>query len=403
MIKFEEIGDEIIVRYIPRDGLHWVIKKFDDNEKIAIGKTFYFEKNDLIKDIDLEEFTIIEEVQFSFAKREGDYFRVNKTAIRVEKELLIHKNIKFQINMFKTFNNISIFRRIFDVIEGDLSIGPDKSDLPVEEFNKLLKIFPNSTEVRKYSNARISQILKEYVNTKREFVLEYNSYMSKKLVEKSIKSSLSATFAEYEVRKYQYVMERLKYMLKNENGYTESDWQNEIIDVLLLIYPKYIRVFKEVRFRDEYSLKQRRLDYMLIDSSGNVDVVEIKKPNFNALISQHTYRDNYVPVRELSGTIMQVEKYLFHLNKSGRQGEKDLTNKYREFLPSGFEINITSPSAIIILGREKELNSEQLRDLEVIKRKYKNVMDIVTYDDLIRRLEGIIGKFQNQLSEPNPR
>lgn len=378
-------------------------KKFDDNEKIAIGKTFYFEKNDLIKDIDLEEFTIIEEVQFSFAKREGDYFRVNKTAIRVEKELLIHKNIKFQINMFKTFNNISIFRRIFDVIEGDLSIGPDKSDLPVEEFNKLLKIFPNSTEVRKYSNARISQILKEYVNTKREFVLEYNSYMSKKLVEKSIKSSLSATFAEYEVRKYQYVMERLKYMLKNENGYTESDWQNEIIDVLLLIYPKYIRVFKEVRFRDEYSLKQRRLDYMLIDSSGNVDVVEIKKPNFNALISQHTYRDNYVPVRELSGTIMQVEKYLFHLNKSGRQGEKDLTNKYREFLPSGFEINITSPSAIIILGREKELNSEQLRDLEVIKRKYKNVMDIVTYDDLIRRLEGIIGKFQNQLSEPNPR
>ncbi|WP_445669465.1 Shedu anti-phage system protein SduA domain-containing protein [Paenibacillus sp. FSL R7-0198] len=48
----------------------------------------------------------------------------------------------------------------------------------------------------------------------------------------------------------------------------------------------------------------------------------MKKTNFNALISQHTYRDNFVPVRELSGTIMQVEKYLFHLNKSGRQGEK---------------------------------------------------------------------------------
>ncbi|WP_091015118.1 MULTISPECIES: Shedu immune nuclease family protein [Paenibacillus] len=402
MIKFEVIGDEIIAQYTPRDGLHWITKKFDDNEMIAIGKTFYFEKNDLYKEIDLEEFTILEEVQFSFAKLEGDYFRVKKTAIRIENELLIHKNIKFQINMFKTFNNISIFRRIFDVIEGDLSIGPKESDLPVEEFNKLLKIFPNSTEVRKYSKARISQILKEYVNTKREFVLEYNSYMSKKLVGKSIKSSLNATFAEYEVKKYQYVLERLKYMLKNENGYTESDWQNEIIDVLLLIYPKYIQVFKEVKFRDEYSLKQRRLDYMLIDSSGNIDVVEIKKPNYNALISQHTYRDNYVPVRELSGTIMQVEKYLFHLNKSGRQGEKDLTNKYREFLPNGFEINITSPSAIIILGREKELNGEQLRDLEVIKRKYKNVMDIVTYDDLIRRLEGIIGKFQNQLSELDP-
>lgn len=94
---------------------------------------------------------------------------------------------------------------------------------------------------------------------------------------------------------------------------------------------------------------------------------------------------------------MQVEKYLFHLNKSGRQGEIKLTNKYKDLLPDGFEINITNPNTILILGREEDLGYEQHRNLEVIKRKYKNVMDIVTYDDLIRRLERIINKFQSHL------
>jgi len=403
MIRFEEIEDEIIIRYTPRDGVYWIAKKFEDNKEIAIHKTFYFEKNDLYKEIGSEEFSIIEEAQFSFAKLEGDYFRVKKTAIGIEKELLIHKSIKFQLNIFKTWNNISIFKRVFDVIEGDLSIGPKESDLPIEEFKKILEIFPKSTELQKYSNARISHILKEYVDMKRDFVSDYNSYMSKKSVANSARSSLSASFAEYEIRKYQIVLNRLKDMLKNEKGYSESDWQNEIIDVLILIYPKYITVFKEVIVYDDYDLKERRLDYMLVDSNGNVDVVEIKKPNSNALISTRTYRDNYVPVRELSGTIMQVEKYLFHLNKSGRQGEMKLTNKYKDLLPDGFKINITNPNAILILGREEDLGIEQLRDLEVIKRKYKNVMDIVTYDDLIRRLERIIGKFQSQLPKADSR
>lgn len=403
MIEFEEIGEKIILHYTPINGVDWIISRFQANKSITIGKTFYFEKKDLYKKIDLEESILMDHVQFSFAKLEGDYYRIKKNAIGTNFELCIHKSIKFQLNMFKTWNNISVFKKIFDVIEGDLSIGPKESDLPIEELNKLIKIFPNSTELRKYSNARISHILKEYVDLKQDFGDEYNLYMSNKSVEGITKSSLSSSFAKYEIIKYQAILNRLKNMLKNEIGYSESDWQNEIIDVLMLIFPKYITVFKEVIVNDDYNSKKRRLDYMLIDSNGNIDVVEIKKPSSNALISTRTYRDNYVPVKELSGTIMQVEKYLYHLNKSGRQGEINLTNKYKASLPEGFKINITNPNAILILGRELELSVEQLRDLEVIKRKYKNVMDIVTYDDLIRRLERIIQKFQSQLPETESR
>jgi len=41
-------------------------------------------------------------------------------------------------------------------------------------------------------------------------------------------------------------------------------------------------------------------------------------------------------------------------------------------------------------GKRYNLGENQRQDFEVVKRKYKNVIDIITYDDLLRRLEFII-------------
>lgn len=95
-------------------------------------------------------------------------------------------------------------------------------------------------------------------------------------------------------------------------------------------------------------------------------------------------------MRELSGTVMQIEKYIFHLNKWGNQGEQKLTEKYKKELPPDLKIKITNPCGMIIMGRNKGLSINQQNDFEVVKRKYRNVMDIITYDDLIGRLGFII-------------
>jgi len=42
------------------------------------------------------------------------------------------------------------------------------------------------------------------------------------------------------------------------------------------------------------------------------------------------------------------------------------------------------------MGRETGLSSAQRQDFEVIKRKYKNVIDIITYDDLLARIESTL-------------
>ncbi len=39
------------------------------------------------------------------------------------------------------------------------------------------------------------------------------------------------------------------------------------------------------------------------------------------------------------------------------------------------------------MGRENDLSIEQKKDFEVVKRKYKNVIDIISYDDLLNRLK----------------
>ncbi|UKK99762.1 Shedu immune nuclease family protein [Brevibacillus brevis] len=392
MIYFKKIEEQLVLCYSPMGGISWIEDAFENNKKITIGKTFTFFKEDVYVPQDEEDYISYDEIQFRFAKIEGDYFKINKNALGINQELYIHKDIKFRVAMFKTWNNISIFRQVANVIKNDLYIGPNQLDLKIEIFEQLLSVFPNSTELRKYSLSRIDNVLREYIGIKKDFTEDYNSYVSNKAVD-MMKSTLRSTFFEYETVKYTKILKRLEYMLENELGFSEKDWQSEIIDILLLIYPKYISVIDEVQFQDEYTGKSRRLDYMLIDSNGNIDIVEIKKPSQNSIISQNKYRDNHIPLKELSGTIMQIEKYLFYLNKWGKRGESVLTERYKKSLPENLQITITNPNAILILGRENDLDNEQRHDLEIIKRKYKNVVDIVTYDELVRRLKRIIESF----------
>jgi hypothetical protein len=42
------------------------------------------------------------------------------------------------------------------------------------------------------------------------------------------------------------------------------------------------------------------------------------------------------------------------------------------------------------------LDQDQAFDLDVIKRKYMNMMDIITYEDLLRRLDNIIASLRHR-------
>jgi hypothetical protein len=229
---------------------------------------------------------------------------------------------------------------------------------------------------------------------------QYETYLSKRKSFVTDAPLAQDHLLQAEIDKFVYVRDTILAWLASATSYSERDWQKMIIKIILLIFPKYVAVLENVEITDFYTspdrTRRRYIDLCLVDAGGNLDVIEIKKPFDNVVLSNSLYRDNSIPTRELSGSIMQAEKYLFHLSKWGVVGERELSYRYASNLPTPMPIRITNPKAMIILGRDchpdgrRALTDRQLFDLEVIKRKYANMMDILTYDELLRRLNNII-------------
>jgi len=395
MITFKKQNHQLILKYTVVDPFRsWGIHKLLEGKNPYIRNTFNVCPNDLVSaltDNILEEGGVVE---FLFAELEGDYFKINREILKISFDLYIFKNFNLLPKYFCTENHLSIFKIVNDLrpITALYIGGSQEGNLPIPEFLNLIKSLPKTYELRKYVTARVSTILREYIDTEKDGQKQFENYLNKKVSPSTQK--LSSQFLHQEIIKYQSLLNHLEIMLENWESYSEANWQNEILDILLLLYPKYLKVFKGVKIRDVYNQTNRDLDFMLVDSLGHVDIVEIKKPFQHCVISKSTYRDNYVPVREMAGSVMQIEKYLFYLNKWGRQGEECLTSKFKGQLPDNLNIKITNPSGIIIMGRSLNLDEDQKYDFEIIKRKYKNIIDILTYDDLILRLKISLSFFQ---------
>lgn len=389
MIEIEKIDKDLILKYYYSDygQNYWVDDKLLSKKSFQIKKVFNVSKEILIerREEDFEE----PEYYFRIGSLEDEYYKIDKSVFGLKNNFYFHKDVHLSEKHFIAKSKISLLYQIDRNISKDIFIGGDKEDiLPYKSFVELTKIFPTTHEINLYRQAKVTSILKEYFDNIQDKELSFHSYVGKKTP--VYKSNLRKTFQEAEIIKYETLLERLKTMLNNEIKYSEPQWQEEIIQIVLLLFPKYIAVFDEVRFKDIYNNKIRRLDYGLIDFMGNLDLIEIKIPFEKSIVSVRQYRENHIPNRDLSGAIMQIEKYIYYLNKTGINGEKSLTKKYKDKLPKNLEIKITNPNGMIIMGRDKNLDKQQLADFEIIKRKYKNIIDIFTYDDLLRRMEIMI-------------
>ena len=120
-----------------------------------------------------------------------------------------------------------------------------------------------------------------------------------------------------------------------------------------------------------------------------IDFLEIKRPTAK-LINITPYRNNYSPSRELSGTVQQIEKYIACINRCATDWEKEAPKKIKDSIPTGVEINFINPQGLIIMGDAKAFSISQKRDFELIKRQYKSVSEIISYDDLLTRLDNMI-------------
>lgn len=330
MIAFEDRGSSVVLIY-SADRLGsttWVDEKLESEGEVTLSRAFTVRKVDLLSPESDDDFD--DDVRrFVIGTVEGDYRTIRKDVLGLKHDLLIAASLVLRRKTFVAERDISIFRRVDDLIDEQIVVGGDRlGAIPVDEFARLLYEFPTSTELTHYARTRITRVLREYLETMSDAEERLADYMSRrsgaKTAERVVALSRIPAANQLELEKFIYVRDRLVEMLKDAESFSEADWQTAVADLFVLVFPQYIAVLHNVQVKERYSndskSTDRYIDLVLVAANGCIDIIEIKKPFERGLVSKGRYRDNHVPVRELSGSIMQAEKYLFYLSKSGRDG-----------------------------------------------------------------------------------
>ncbi len=393
-ISFEYSENKLILCYTPVMGLDDITKRLDTEDGISIKHTFWVTKDLLCEDVEKDD-DWEETLHFYIGAVGEAYTQLDSEVFSTDHSFYFGNEIKLKPEMFTAYRNISILRKIDKVIERDFYIGGDwenHNGISKETFDNLLENFPKTAELDKYAHKRIASIIKDYFPECDKYESIYEKFVeSKNSSYASSFSAISKFNVQIELEQFTVAYQELMDMLNRYEAIDEKQWQEKIHNILQLLYPKYICCAREIKFYG--GKKDKQPDFLLVDANGFVDILEIKKADVRMLTQ---YRNNYVATREISGAIQQIEKYIFCLNSSDKAKE-DVSKKLTEFLPEGVEVKIVNPQGILLSGRSNEFTDEQKKDFELIKRQYKHVADIMTYDDLAQRLRNIIASLEKRI------
>ena len=392
-VDFETNGNELILVYTPERGSEDIKKRLISEDGVLIKKTFFVNQI-LLREVD-DEFDYEDTLRFCIGTIGEHYTHLDSEVFRTKHSFYFANEIKLNYKMFIAHRDIAILRKIDEVIERDFYIGGDwvaHNGISKETFKDLINKFPKTAEMDKYAHMRIASIIKDYFPECDKYEAIYEKFIGSKSNSFATTTSTVSKFnIQIELEQFSVAYQELNDMLDRYEAIDEKQWQEKIHNILQLLYPKYICCAREIKFFGGKNDKQP--DFLVVDANGFVDILEIKKADVRVLTQ---YRNNYVAAREISGAVQQIEKYIFCLNSSYK-AQEEVTKKLTELLPHGIEVKFVNPQGILIAGRSNNFDREQLRDFELIKRQYKHVADIMTYDDLAQRLSNIIAALEKRL------
>lgn len=398
----EKVDDKLLLVFDENEIEYEDLKnKLNNQERNrGINSTFYLiEKDRFLNDENDDKYIEYEDkICFVIGNLDGEYYKLNKDIFKIDYDFFIEKSLPIDRKMLYKYPNVSIIRTLSKYAKSSIWLENDskhaendgKSHIPYKIFKVLLKKFPTPFQMESYKFAEIDKILGDYFDTD-DYLSKYEEYLNKHqniftkdFFDKQITNFSLAGVIDLERNKL--ILSELRHLL--EIDWKEKEWQTVLLPYIRLLFPKYVYVLDEIGILD-YDGNGRRLDYILIDYDGNVDIIELKNPSVE-LLRNTQYRYNYVESKEIAGTVMQCEKYLVDLTSKREYHENKIKKKLKEKLNIDYEVHINRPQAIIIAGRTCNFSDEQKADFQVIKRKYSNIADILSYDDLINRIEHMI-------------
>lgn len=339
--------------------------------------------------------------RFVFATaKDSNYYKIIGIGGLDNINLFFNKDIELNEKFFRTKVKPRI--GIWGVISGitiskNIYIGGDQDGaIPWSVFESLFKTFPTNTEIEQYIDRRVTQQLDQFIQWKDSYESRFSDGVKRRIAKGKYKSDtypeLTKSLAESKELKRSYlenVKRSFELWLQDKEKLDEVEWEKKITDIIPLIFPNYINVKTEIvvnindRIQQGKKTKKNkiRLDYALLKADNSIDLLEMKIPD-TKIMNKSTYRDNYIPSSALSGAIVQVQKYIYTLDRAGIEGEKIFEEAFQEE-----SVYIRNPKALILIGRSQNLTESEKRDFTIFKQRYIDIADILTYDDILSRLD----------------
>lgn len=388
--------EKVLLSYFPEQaGPDGYFKLLKERGVIRVSNVFSVSESDFYK-IDMDD------IIFIIGVVEDGYYKIKADILGTERDYCFEEKIRLSKKDFVAARKTSILQ-MFDKLIGTNAkeVYIDKkcfseadNHISYDDFRKFQKSIPHDAELLKYIWMRSATVFKGIFPEADRRIDIHEKWMGR--IERNLPNNQAYEsnvaeldyFHALDYKKLIEVRNRLDYFVKNCDAYNESTFQQAIAEIIRFIFPKYLYSVREVRFKGIDS-NDKQPDFVLIDYNGMIDFLEIKKPS-SKLINSIQYRNNFSPSRELSGTAQQIEKYIACINRCANDWEKDAPKKIKDMIPFDMEIKVINPQGLIIMGDARAFSTSQKRDFELIKRQYKNVSEIITYDDLLNRLDNMI-------------
>ena len=420
-ISFEKKDRQLILCYETESD--WLEEKLEEDQDFQIYKTFSFSKKDLIsKD---EESPIGCGYKFVLGEKVQNYFRIDKEKISATFDLYIDVSLSIDQSWFVTssskrsryqdktgeeksssiygnilyaFKNFYKHDKLFIDIDSDSNFEDDGLHITQSTYKDFVKIFPTATNVKYQTLSIFTKLLKSELDVV-DYEEIYSRYKSREISVRNKEDIKTEEICKQEKVKYIYAkVQLLKSLERSAAGVFihEDEFSKLIAQIFCFLNPKYVKIQTKLNISDYTGARANcQADLSLIDCEGNIDLIEVKSPQaYPNLFRKRQYRNHYVPSGELSGAINQLEQYLKCLTKMTTE---EISNKNPALQNEMGEIKLKAvhPKGYIIFGRDAasfngdNINQKKL-DFELIKNTYKDVVDIITFDELVQRFDRII-------------
>lgn len=169
---------------------------------------------------------------------------------------------------------------------------------------------------------------------------------------------------------------------ENSDNSDEEFWQRTFTEnawVLSQIFASPFLDFQQKAYLGGKTLENKEgkiVDFVYRnDLSKDVALIEIKTPSTKLISSK--YRSGVYSINtDLTGSVVQVLGYK-------EQIMKDYLGLQESY---GEEFKVFNPQCVVIAGKLKKLEKDQLQSFELYRKEMKNVV-IITYDELFQKVQ----------------